>query len=372
MRIIFMLNILLKKNIRLALFFVFVIMLSVLFYSKSNANQYYNPQKIHHTPSGFVNKYTSESTGFASFLKWRWQRFNSEISQPKFDLSPVQADLSLINSKSNEGDIKVTWIGHATNLIQTNNINILTDPIFSNRASPVQFGGPIRYQSPGLSINQLPHIDIVVISHNHYDHLDFHSINTLANLDNPPIFYVPLGIDIWFENNIVNPRNKAKLKNNIIAMDWSDKQTFKDIDLTLEPVQHWSARGVFDRKNTLWGSWVFQTKQKSIWFSGDLGYSKDIDDLAIKYPNGFDLALIAIGAYKPEWFMGKNHINPEQAVQIHSKIKSKLSIGIHWGTFTLADEALDEPLIDLDKAKKKHNINANEFITLHHGQTVRL
>lgn len=349
-------------------------------------NPYYNASKTHHTKSGFQNNYlVMQDKSFLQVMKWRMQK--GERAKPTMDLQPVEANLKQISQAAKP--IQVTWIGHSSALIQSNGLNILTDPILSDRASPVSFAGPKRFQKPGISFEQLKQIpiDVVLISHNHYDHLDLPTVRFLADLPKPPVFYVPLVIDKWFADNIKNAKTEK--------FDWHDTKEFTNkagkVTFSFEPVQHWSARSMYDRRETLWGSWAMHTQanlannnpanlnsensanKQSIWFSGDLGYSKDIENIAKKYPEGFDVALIAIGAYLPRWFMKNQHIDPEEALKIHQEIKAKHSIGIHWGTFEMADEAVDQGAKDLEKAKqssKEKNTQANtNFIVLKHGET---
>jgi L-ascorbate metabolism protein UlaG (beta-lactamase superfamily) len=327
-----------------------------------SANPNFDSSKAHHTPKGFKNNYSEGTGGFDQFLKWQWQRFGQTIPKPTADLSPVTANLDLIKSPKTA---QVTWIGHASALIQMGGFNILTDPHFSDRASPVQFAGPKRFQAPGLRVEQLPRIDAVVISHNHYDHLDLQSVRSLAALPNAPVFYVPLGVDIWFEANVPGAK--------VFKADWQDKHILKsplgELVLQLLPVQHWSSRASFDRSATLWGSWAMMAGGKLVWFSGDLGYSQDTANIGKQFPQGFDLSLIAVGAYEPRWFMRGQHINPTEAVTIHREIKSRKSIGIHWGTFSLTDEPLDQPIADLAAAKREQSIKDEQFVLLRHGQT---
>ncbi len=329
----------------------------------SSTNPYYDPKRAHHTPNGFKNNYADDLNGSGSFFRWQWERFGKTIPAPIVSLAPVPADLVAIAQPKTA---QVTWVGHATALVQMSGFNVLTDPMFSDRASPVQFAGPKRHQPPGLSVAQLPRIDVVIISHNHYDHLDLDSVRALASLPNPPTFYLPLGVDLWFKDNV--PQAK------VVRADWHDEfklsKSGQVLTLQLLPVQHWSSRTPFDRKATLWGSWALKTVDKSVWFSGDLGYSKDTLEIAKLHPAGFDLALIAVGAYEPRWFMKGQHINPAEAVTIHQEVKSKKSVGIHWGTFMLTDEALDQPMRDLAQAKSAQKIDDQAFVLLKHGQTM--
>lgn len=328
-----------------------------------SANPHFDPTKAHHTAKGFKNNYSEGTGGFDQFLKWQWQRLGKKVAEPTADLSPIAANLELIKFPKTA---QVTWIGHATALIQMGGFNLLTDPHFSERAGPVQFAGPKRFQAPGLTLEQLPRIDAVVISHNHYDHLDLQSVRALAALPDAPVFYVPLGVDVWFEANV--PAAK------VFKTDWQDKHVLNgsqgNLVVQLLPVQHWSSRAVLDRSATLWGSWAIMTGDKAVWFSGDLGYSKDTANIGQQFPQGFDLSLIAVGAYEPRWFMKGQHIDPTEAVMIHREINSRKSVGIHWGTFRLTDEPLDQPIVDLAAAKKAVSLKEDDFVLLRHGQTI--
>jgi L-ascorbate metabolism protein UlaG (beta-lactamase superfamily) len=328
-----------------------------------STNPYFDPNKPHHIPKGFKNNYSEGTGGFDQFLKWQWEKLGKKAAVSTADLSPLAADLELIRSPKTA---QVTWIGHASSLIQMGGFNVLTDPHFSERASPVQFAGPKRFQAPGLTLEQLPRIDAVVISHNHYDHLDLQSVRALAALPHAPVFYVPLGVDVWFEANV--PAAK------VFKTDWQDKHVLNgsqgNLVVQLLPVQHWSSRAVLDRSATLWGSWAIMTGDKAVWFSGDLGYSKDTANIGQQFPHGFDLSLIAVGAYEPRWFMKGQHIDPTEAVMIHREINSRKSVGIHWGTFRLTDEPLDQPIVDLAAAKKAVSLKEDDFVLLRHGQTI--
>jgi L-ascorbate metabolism protein UlaG (beta-lactamase superfamily) len=333
-------------------------------------NRDYDPKKSHHTENGFRNKYSNLDKK-EGFLKWQWHRFINNLPKPpKNKIEGIKPDLELINNESINN--KVTWIGHVTMLIQTNGLNILTDPHFGERASPISFMGPKRHQKPGLEITELPRIDLALISHNHYDHLDINTIKKLLEL-NPEIkFLVPLGVQYWFEGNIkgsiLNGDNK-----NVIAMDWDDSHKIIkngcETNFHFLSVQHWSARTMWDRNQTLWGSFAIINPEFRFWFSGDLGYSKDTKDIGDKF-GGFDVAAIGIGAYEPRWFMSHSHLNPKEAVQVMKDIKAKTSIGIHWGTFeNMTDEPLDQPPEDLEKALSEENEKL-DFRIMKHGQTI--
>ena len=356
----------------------------------ANANPYFNPAKSHHTPEGFKNNGSDGVVRpFSDLLRWQWEAFRNDLPPAPKTPTPVQApDLTLINANSRAGAAMqpmVTWIGHATALVQASGLNVLTDPIFSERAFPVQIAGPKRFQPPGVALADLPPIDVVIVSHNHYDHLDRLSVIALnQRADGSTMFLVPLGNKRWMENIGIT---------NVIELDWWDSVTLtrnKDgkparaapgqagVDFYLTPVQHWSARGMGDRSTTLWGGWSVFGPDFHWYFGGDNGYSRDFVETYKKFPHRrlpadgaklFDLALIPVGAYEPRWFMKEQHVNPMETVQTHKDLGAVQSIGIHWGTFNLTDEALDQPPIDLIAARKAMGVAEADFFLLKIGET---
>ena len=363
---------------RIAIFliaFTFLVTLSAC----STVNEDFNPAKKHHLPEGFKNNYTDATDKSRSeLLRWQWERMRAGLPKPPEKLTPVvSADLKFVSA--NIGALQepaITWIGHATMLVQMGGLNILTDPVFSSRASPVQFAGPKRYQPPGIALNDLPRIDVVLLSHNHYDHLDTASVEALnAQAGGAPLFIVPLGVKKWFASEGIT---------NVQQMDWWDKTTVKtvsgEVELHFTPVQHWSARSLNDRRATLWGAYAVFANDFHFYFGGDTGYSQDFIDTQKHFAarqtealgGGFDMALIAVGAYEPRWFMKEQHVNPEEAVQIHLDLKAKRSVGIHWGTFDLTDESLDQPPKDLAAARAAKGLAKDAFDVMAIGQTLKL
>ncbi len=310
---------------------------------------YKGPISDHFDGKHFYNPELKVTKGFADVIKWK---MNSDKKQwPEFvdDVKQIKP------TPSNKNEIKTTFINHATVLIQNSELNILTDPIWSDRASPVNFMGPKRARIPGVKIEDLPRIDLILISHNHFDHLDLKTLKILYQKFQPMV-YVPLG-------------NKQLLEGEgIIAeeMDWGDVKQFKNAKITFEPALHWSARGMFDRFKTLWGSFVIELHQKKIYFAGDTGYGSHFKTLREKYKN-FELSFLPIGAYEPRWFMKDFHLNPKDAVQAHLDLNSQKSIGIHFGTFQLSDEAIDDPNKDLSRELKLKNMEQNTFVSPNNG-----
>lgn len=319
--------------------------------------------KPHHTSDGFRNTHQAESPGFTDFLKWRWDRLWMDIPGPEAYTLPVVAnDGSVLRSNHNETTL--TWIGHATVLLQLNGKNILTDPHFSDRASPVQFAGPKRVVPPGVELDDLPFIDAIVLSHDHYDSLDKGTVRRLRDREGGERtrFFVPLGLKKWFEDLGVT---------NVTELDWWAGARFDDLEFICVPVHHWSQRAPFTRNSTLWAGWVIRSDNFRFFFGGDSGYTPHFKEIGDRL-GPFDLAAIPIGAYEPRWFMRHHHISPEEAVQVHQDVKSRKSVGIHWGTFILTDEPLDEPPKRLAKAKDGRNVPEDAFVVLKHGETMRV
>ena len=249
---------------------------------------------------------------------------------------------------------------HSTFLIQTQGLNILTDPIWSERTSPVQFAGPKRFVPPGIRWEDLPPIDVVIISHNHYDHLDVNTIKALAR-DPKASYYVTLGLSANLQELGVEKT---------YDLDWWEEiKLDENTTLACVPAQHFSGRGTYDRDKTLWAGFVIQSPAGNIYFAGDTGYGGFFKDIGEKY-GPFRLSIIPIGAYKPYWFMSPIHISPEEAVQVHQDVRSDFSIAMHFGTFPLADDGRDDPVTDLEAALEKHNLNKAQFIDLKNGESI--
>jgi N-acyl-phosphatidylethanolamine-hydrolysing phospholipase D len=330
----------------------------------------------HHREGGFRNNYTEVEPQFGALARWRFEAWRDGLPRPPATPTPMLVpDLGLIQSNAKAGakmQPMVTWIGHATVLAQFAGINLLTDPMFSDRASPLPFVGPLRKQKPGLWINELPTIDLVLISHDHYDHLDEASVRALAaQPGGPPLFVVPLGLKAWFA---------ARDIRNVVELDWWQSHRLGAVEIVLTPVQHWSGRGLTDRLRTLWAGYALFSAQLHLFFAGDTGYSNDFNDIRHRFAErqtpalggGFDIALLPLGAYEPRWFMRGQHANPEEVVRVHRDLAAKSSLGIHWGTFSMSDEALDEPPRALAAARKAQGVADSAFFTMALGETRRL
>ena len=316
----------------------------------------------HHGPDGFRNNYPHEA--HQSFWLWKWEQMRNGMPEPPpggWKIPHVRTDAAAL--RANGHDPTVTWIGHASFLVQLAGLNVLVDPQFSGRASPVAFAGPKRIVPLPIAIEELPRIDAVLISHNHYDHLDLASVKALAASPDPPLFLVPLGLKAWFEEAGIARAEEY---------DWWQSRSLGRLTFTLVPVQHWSKRTLWDANRTLWGGWVIDGDGIRLIHTGDLGYSQDARDIGARL-GPFDLALIPIGAYAPRWFMKVNHVDVPEAIRVRADLRAQRAIGIHWGTFeSLADEPLDEPPRVLARQREQHGLSEDQFDVLKIGETRRL
>jgi L-ascorbate metabolism protein UlaG (beta-lactamase superfamily) len=298
----------------------------------------------------FHNLEGPERRGFVDFLRWKltgkpgeWNRWtDSQLGEPP----PTRVD---------GAKLRITFVNHATVLIQTGSLNILTDPIWSDRASPFTWAGPKRHRAPGLRFEDLPPIDVVLLSHNHYDHLDIATLTRL-NKEHHPRFVSALG-------------NRALLQNqgitDAIELDWWEKTELSDQgSVTCVPAQHFSGRSLSDLDCTLWCGFVIQTIGGNIYFAGDTGMGGHFKEIKKRF-GSFRLALLPIGAYLPGWFMHPVHLSPAGAVNVHCLLQPDASVAIHFGTFALADDGEAEPVRELQEALGNQISN---FWVLEHGE----
>jgi L-ascorbate metabolism protein UlaG (beta-lactamase superfamily) len=260
---------------------------------------------------------------------------------------------------------RISYVGHASFLIQTAGLNMLLDPVWSQRASPFRFVGPKRVNDPGIAFADLPPIDIVLVSHAHYDHLDVITLSRLAAAHSPRII-APFGNDIIMRNH-----------DSAIAAqgyDWNDRVDIgSGVTVTLVPARHWSARNLSDRNMSLWASFVIETPGGRTYAVGDSAYGDGHYFREARQRYGpFQLAILPIGAYEPRWFMHDQHMNPAEAVQAFIDCEAKWALGHHYGTFQLTDEPIDAPLIELDEALHAAGIPAGQFRALRPGQVWQL
>lgn len=264
----------------------------------------------------------------------------------------------------------VTWAGHSTFVLQVDGVVFLTDPVWSKRCSPSQVLGPKRQHEAPFDMKELGRVDYVLISHNHYDHLDSKSVKKLHELHPEISWIVPRGLSPWF--------HKRKI-HKVVELDWWHSHKIPlgsmKLSITAVPAQHFSGRGLFDRNKSLWSGFVVEVEKKQklykrFYFAGDTGYN-DKDFKAIGEHFGkMDLSLIPIGAFAPRAFQSPMHIDPYQAAEIHKEVGSSLSVGCHWNTFRLSTEERFRPIVDLEKAKKEKGLQSEAFRVLYPGQTI--
>lgn len=294
----------------------------------------------------------NNAKSFLTVLKWQitadrkeWPAWTENTKQNDFSKEPAA------------GEHQVHFVNHATIYVRTSQGAFVTDPLWSLRASPVQWAGPKRVRPPGVQLEALPKLDFVLVSHNHYDHLDEDSLMRLKQKYDPQ-FFVALG-----DGALLKKRGITK----VTEMDWFQSAKVGEFEIIYVPAQHWSARGVLDRNESLWGGYIVRSQGKQIYFAGDSGYGPVFKDIHTRYGD-MDISFLPIGAYEPRWFMEEMHMNPDDAVKAHVDLKSKRSLGMHFGTFQLTDEGIDEPAKDLQTALRKVS-DVAPFVVPDNGDT---
>ncbi|MBD3670091.1 MAG: MBL fold metallo-hydrolase [Gammaproteobacteria bacterium] len=312
---------------------------------------YDGPVSPHFDGEQFFNQKQLQNHSFSDFLRWRWKREAGtwrEINDSRYGPPPP---------KQGKG-LRATFINHATVLIQTRDFNILTDPIWSERASPVSWAGPRRMRPPGIRFEDLPPIDVVIISHSHYDHMDLPTLKRLYERDQP-LFLLGLG-----NASILH---SAGIKG-VRELDWWQAHTLSPDTLIYGvPAQHFSMRWLNDRNERLWMGFVIDSPQGPIYFAGDTGMGPHFEQIRERF-GPIRLSMLPIGAYKPRWFMAGVHINPHEAVLAHKLLQSRTSIGIHFGTFPLADDDQFEPIRDLEQARIQEAVSDKAFRVMAFGE----
>lgn len=323
-------------------------------YRKSRNPYYDGPVSAHFDGLRFAIDGHSHDKPISDLLKWRFGEGRAQWPEsfpgPSRDAPPARV----------EGDaLRVSYVGHASFLIQTHGVNLLVDPVWSERASPVSFAGPKRVNAPGIDMADLPALDAVLVSHNHYDHLDLATLKALG-AGKPPRIVTPLGNDAIMAG--------AGLRAE--PYDWGAKvEIGHGVSVHIEPIYHWSARGLMDRRMALWCAFVIETPSGKIYHVADTGFADGafFHQMRAKH-GGFKLAILPIGAYAPRWFMKNNHIDPQEAVQIMQICGAERALAHHWGTFPLADEPIDEPPQKLAQALAHENIDAKRFAVRRPGE----
>lgn len=319
----------------------------------SARNRYYQgPVSDHFDGTRFLNPAGEPETdrSFGDLLRWR-------RSAPDNGW-PAAVAVTPVTPAARVAGLRVTMVGHATLLIQIAGLNILTDPVWSDRASPVAFAGPRRVTAPGIELDALPPIDAILLSHNHYDHLDIASLRALHRRHDP-LIVTPLGNDAIIHRHLPAAR--------VCAGDWGDHfDVVPGARAHIVPALHWSSRGPRDRRMALWGGFLLEAAGKRVYFAGDTGYGTgDIFRAIGARFAPVDLAILPIGAYDPRWFMAAQHCDPEEAIRIMRDVGAKAAVGMHWGTFKLTDEARTDPERRLADGLAAHGIEPGRFRALH-------
>ena len=313
-----------------------------------STNPYYSgPPSDHFDGLRFFNPdHPDTDRGFRDLLRWKLK----ETAAPWPRSIPVRQTVPELRIAG----LRATIVGHASVLIQSGGLNVLTDPVWSQRASPLPFAGPRRVWAPGIAFESLPQIDAVLLSHNHYDHLDLATLRRLHSRHSP-LMVTALGNDAILRRAIPGAR--------VVTGDWWDRiEIGKGGEVTIVPAYHWSARTGRDRRMALWCGFMLSTSAGRAYFSGDTGYGNGRIFRDMRQRIGRpDLALIPIGAYAPRWFMCAQHTDPNEAVQILEDLEAARAVGIHWGVFRLTDEHRDEPPELLLKALARRGIAQNLF-----------
>ena len=273
--------------------------------------------------------------------------------------SRVANDGAFLRDNAKHSVPTVTWIGHATLLVQMGHLSFLTDPIWSDTPSPVSFVGPRRHVPPGVALEDLPHIDFVVVSHNHYDHLDLPTLEALAKRSPETRFIVPL-------------ENGGLLRDagieNVTELDWGQSTLVEGVRVHCLPAQHWSLRAFGGERRSLWASWAVVSGERRFYFAGDTGYFDGFARIA-KALGPFDLAAVPIGAYEPQAMMRESHMNPEEAARAAGDLDAKRVLAMHYGTFDLSDERLDEPPKRFRAAATENGFSGDDTWVLNVGET---
>ena len=316
-------------------------------------NRYYQgPPSDHFDGERFFNPgHPQVDRGLPDLLRWRLGGTRARWADTPTTQAVPQARVA---------GLSVTMIGHASLLIQVDGRNILLDPVWSRRASPLRWAGPRRHNQPGIAWGSLPPIDLILLTHNHYDHLDIPTLRRLWQAGQPPVV-APLGNDRVLA--------RAGLAMPVHTLDWGQHtEVLPGLDVWLHPAHHWSSRSLSDRRMALWGGFVVRTRTATIYAAGDTGYGDGAIFRALRERHGApDLAILPIGAYAPRWFMADQHANPAEAVRILQDCGATQALGVHWGTFALTDEPQCAPEQDLRRALAEAGVAPQRFPALRPG-----
>lgn len=313
------------------------------------------PLSDHFDGQKFHNPSVRADKTFGQFLKWQFS--GGKKSWPPELENRAKPDLP---ASVAPGALHATFVNHATILLQFASLTVITDPVFSERVSPLSFVGPKRFRPPGVAFDALPKIDVVLVSHSHYDHMDLPTLKRLKESFDP-LFIVPLG----------NRRHLARVGiEKIVELDWWQLHEIKPgVAVKAVPAQHWSARSPFDKNESLWSGFVISSDGLKAFFAGDTGYGPHFKEILAR-EGAMDASFLPIGSYEPRWFMKEQHMNPDDAVLAHVDLQSAKSVGIHFGCFHLANEGHEEPVSELRAALLARNVASKEFIAPDTGETM--
>lgn len=340
------------------LLFIFIGMFGTVYFYFSTFTYYKGSETDHFDGTHFFNPYDENKRPFLNFIKWQVTRdkavWPERLEVQSYDTPPAEY----------KDGIRASYVGHATVLIQVDGLNILTDPIWSERASPFSWIGPKRVIDPGIQFQNLPKIDVVLISHNHYDHMDHPTIRALLMRDNPRII-TALGND----RIIIDEHRNAK----VIGKDWFEDVNLDPIRISVVPVVHWSGRVGADRNKALWCGFVIHSSKGNIYFSGDTAFGTGaMHKIVAERMGPMKLSLIAVGTYEPRDFMKPVHNNPEDSMELYNMMGGDYAMGIHQGVFQLSDESIETQQADFKSALEKYNIDPSKFIMPKVGEVLEI
>jgi len=310
------------------------------------------PIPDHFDGERFFNPHARQGKSLEDLRRWRQtrqtQQWPAHVEDPTF---PPPGRVA-------PDRIAATFIGHSTFLVQLGGVCVLIDPIWSKRCSPVFFAGPRRVRRPGQRLDALPGVDLLLVTHNHYDHMDLPTLRQVRARWTPPV-----------ATGLGNARHLAKADiRSVVELDWWQSIELAGARVTYVPAQHFSARGLYDRNRCLWGGFVVEAGGAVVYFAGDSGYCPHFAEIGRRFPR-IDLALLPIGAYEPRWFMRQQHVDPEEAVRAHVDLGARRSLGMHFGTFQLTEEAIDAPVLALREAQAQAGVAEADFDVLAFGET---
>ena len=321
-----------------------------------------DPAKPHHTSAGFRNADGSAiNPGVFDGIRYSWAMWNATRAPLPPELTPRVPDLGYL--QENRAENSLTWIGHSTVLLQVAGLNVLTDPQFSTTTGPNRWQGSTRRVAPAMSVEELPSIDVVVISNNHYDLLDEASVKAIAAKSNP-LFIVPLGVDAILREWGVS---------NVRALDWWEQidvatKTGVQVQIHCVPMHGWSKRGWFSANDALWAGYVVKSGDFSVLYAGETGYGPDFKTIGEKFA-ALDMALLPVGGYEPRWYRQPMALDPTQAVQAYKDLGAKRAVALHWGSFDLSTETIDAARTELPKAVAAAGVSPDDFLVMQNGET---